>query len=69
MGASYGFEDATGGVRLRPAGQDAKRLEPNTVTLMIGEDIVQKTVGVYLTDAATGAELAPPLTLEVAISF
>jgi len=36
---------------------------------MIGEDIAQKTVGVYLLDATTGAELATPLTVEVAISM
>ena len=69
VSASYGFEDATGEVKLKVAEQDAKRLEPNTVTLMIAEDIAQKTVGVYLLDATTGAELAAPLTVEVAISM
>ena len=69
VSASYGFEDATGEVNLKVAEQDAKRLEPNTVTMMIGEDISQKTVGVYLIDATTGAELAAPLTVEVAISM
>lgn len=69
VSASYGFEDATGEVNLKVAEQDTKRLEPNTVTLMIGEDIAQKTVGVYLIDATTGAELAAPLTVEVAISM
>jgi hypothetical protein len=69
VSASYGFEDATGEIKLKVAEQDAKRLEPNTVTLMIAEDITQKTVGVYLLDATTGAELAAPLTVEVAISM
>jgi hypothetical protein len=69
VSASYGFEDATGEVKLKVAEQDAKRLEPNTVTLMVGEDISQKTVGVYLLDATTGAELAAPLTVEVAIAM
>lgn len=69
VSASYGFEDATGEVNLKVAEQGTKRLEPNTVTLMIGEDISQKTVGVYLIDATTGAELAAPLTVEVAISM
>ena len=69
VSASYGFEDATGEVKLKVSEQDGKRLEPNTVTLMIGEDITQKTVGVYLLDATTGAELAAPLTVEVAISM
>jgi hypothetical protein len=36
---------------------------------MIAEEITQKTVGVYLLDATTGAELAAPLTVEVAISM
>lgn len=69
VSASYGFEDATGEVKLKVAEADEKRLEPNTVTLMIGEDIAQKSVGVYLLDATTGAELAAPLTVEVAISM
>jgi hypothetical protein len=69
VSASYGFEDATGEVKLKVAEQDPKRLESNTVTLMIGEDIAQKTVGVYLLDATTGAELAAPLTVEVAIAM
>ena len=69
VSASYGFEDATGEVKLKVAESDEKRLEPNTVTLMIGEDIAQKSVGVFLLDATTGAELAAPLTVEVAISM
>jgi hypothetical protein len=69
VSASYGFEDATGEVKLKVAEPDAKRLEANTVTLMIGEDIAQKTVGVFLLDATTGAELAAPLTVEVSISM
>jgi hypothetical protein len=69
VSASYGFEDATGEVKLKAAGQDARRVEPNTITLMIAEEVPQKTVGVYLLDAATGAELADPLAVEVAISL
>ncbi len=69
VSASYGFEDATGEVKLRVAEQDAKRIEPNTVTVMIAEEITQKTVGVHLADAATGMELGDPLTIEVAISM
>lgn len=69
VSASYGFEDATGEVALKVSEQDAKRLEANTVTLMISEDITQKNVGVFLLDATTGAELAAPLTVEVAISM
>ncbi len=69
VSASYGFEDATGEVELKIAEHDANRIEPNTVTVMIAQEVSQKTVGVYLLDATTGAELATPLTVEVAISM
>jgi hypothetical protein len=69
VSASYGFEDATGEVALRVMGNDTTRIEPNTLTVMITEDITQKAVGVYLLDATTGVELATPLTLETAISI
>jgi hypothetical protein len=69
VSASYGFEDATGEVKLKTAENDNKRIEPNTVTVTLTEEITQKTVGVYLLDAITGAELAGPLTVDVAISM
>jgi hypothetical protein len=69
VSASYGFEDATGEVKLKIAENDDKRIEPNTVTVMLSEDVTQKTVGVYLLDASTGAELTAPLTVDVAISM
>jgi hypothetical protein len=69
VSASYGFEDATGEVTLKISQNDSKRIEPNTVTVMVSEEISQKTVGVYLLDATTGAELAAPLTVDVAISM
>jgi hypothetical protein len=69
VSASYGFEDATGEVKLKIAAADNERIEPNTVTVMVSEEISQKTVGVYLLDATTGAELATPLTVDVAISM
>jgi PglZ domain len=69
VSASYGFEDATGEVKLKTSEIDSKRIEPNTVTVTLTEEITQKTVGVYLLDAITGAELAGPLTVDVAISF
>ena len=67
VSASYGFEDATG--ELKIAENDNKRIEPNTVTVMLSEEISQKTVGLYLLDATTGAELTAPLTVDVAISM
>jgi hypothetical protein len=69
VSASYGFEDATGEVKLKIAGDNDKQVEPNTVTVMLSEEVSQKTVGVYLLDAVTGAELASPLTVDVAISM
>lgn len=69
VSASYGFEDATGEVKLKIFESDNKRIEPNTVTVMLSEEIAQKSVGVYLLDAITGAELAAPLTVDVAISM
>lgn len=69
VSASYGFEDATGEVKLKISESDKKRIEPNTVTVMVSEEIQQKSVGVHLLDAITGAELAAPLTVDVAISM
>jgi hypothetical protein len=69
VSASYGFEDATGEVKLKIAENDNKRIEPNTVTVMLSEEISQKTVGVHLLDAITGVELTAPLTVDVAISM
>lgn len=69
VSASYGFEDATGEIRLKVSEKDGKLVETNTVALMITEEISQKTVTVCLLDAVTGAELAPPLNLDVAISM
>ena len=57
VSASYGFEDATGEVKLKAAENDNKRIEPNTVTLMLSEEISQKTVGIYLVDVRTGSDL------------
>ncbi len=69
VSASYGFEDATGEVKLKISESDKKRFEPNTVTVMLSEEITQKTVGIYLLDATTGAELTAPLAMDVAISM
>jgi hypothetical protein len=69
VSASYGFQDATGEVTLKVAEDDNKRTEPNTVTLMLTEEIAQKTVSLYLLDAITGAELTSALTIDVAISI
>jgi hypothetical protein len=58
VSASYGFEEATGDVQLRASADDPREIEPDTVTLMVEvEEIGQKTVGVSLLDATSGAEL------------
>jgi hypothetical protein len=69
VSASYGFEDATGEVKLRVLADDAKTIEPNTITVMITDDPDQKTVGIYLIDASSGAELKSHDKIEVAISM
>lgn len=69
VSASYGFEDATGELHLKVAEHDAKRIEPNTVTVMVVEEISEKTVSVHLLDATSGAELARVDKIEVAIAL
>ena len=39
VSASYGFEDGTGEVQLRVMEDDSKKLEPNTVAVMLVEEI------------------------------
>ncbi len=66
VSASYGFEEATGDVQLRPSPNGPKQIEPDTVTLMVEvEAIGQKTVTVSLLDAASGTELASMDKIEV----
>jgi PglZ domain len=69
VSASYGFEDATGEVALKPMRTDPRKIEPNTVTVMLAEEPAQKTVGIWLLDATTGVELASLDKIEVAISM
>jgi hypothetical protein len=69
VSASYGFEDATGEVHLKVAEHDTKLIEPNTVTVMLSEEIAEKTVSVALLDATSGAELARLDRIEVAIAL
>lgn len=70
VSASYGFEDATGEVTLKAAADNPTKIEPNTITLMLTEEIGQHTtVGVRLLDAASGAELARHDSIAVAIAL
>ena len=48
---------------------DSKTIEPNTVAVMLVDEISQKTVSVVLLDASSGVELATLDKIEVAISF
>jgi len=69
VSASYGFEEAIGDVALRNEEGNSKRIAPNTITLMITEVPDQKSVGLYLLDASTGAELARLEKIEVIIAM
>ena len=69
VSASYGFEEATGDVALRNDDENTKNIAANTVTLMVVEEPGQKYVGLYLLDAATGAELSRLEKIEVAIAM
>ena len=51
VSASYGFENAPAKSTLKLAENDPKEIEPNTVTVMLVEEIAQKTVSVVLLDA------------------
>lgn len=52
VSASYGLVEATGDVQLRPAPEDAKGIEPNTVALMIVKELPRKAaVSIHLLDA------------------
>lgn len=69
VSASYGFEDGTGEAQLRVMEDDSKKIETNTIAVMLIEEISQKTVSVVLLDASSGVELATLDKVEVAISF
>ncbi|HDR14597.1 MAG TPA: PglZ domain-containing protein [Desulfobacteraceae bacterium] len=69
VSASYGFEEATGDVALQNDKDNPKGIAPNTVTLMVIEELDQKSVGLYLLDAATGAELSRLEKIEVTIAM
>ena len=69
VSASYGFEDGAGEVQLCAMENDSRKIEPNTVAVMLVEEISQKTVSVMLLDASSGVELATLDKLEVAISI
>ncbi|MDI3500129.1 MAG: hypothetical protein PWP50_1173 [Synergistaceae bacterium] len=69
VSASYGFEEATGDVILKNDEANKRKIVPNTVTLMIIDEPDQKSVSLYLLDAATGFELSRLDKIEVAIAM
>ena len=71
ISASYGFTDATGDVQLRPLAEDPRRIEPNTVTLMITQEPASNkvTVSIILLDADTGIELSRLDDIEMAFAI
>ena len=69
ISASYGFEEGTGNVQMKAAKDSQNAVEPNTITLMITEDVTQKYVAIHLLNAASGVELARLERIEVVISL
>jgi len=69
ISASYGYEMGTGNVQMKTAVAEGKALEANTLTLMITEEVTQKTVSVHLLDVIGGVELAKLGKIEYTISL
>jgi hypothetical protein len=71
ISASYGFTDATGDVQLRPLSEDPRKIEPNTITLMITKEPEGKKlmVSVVLLDAESGVELSRLDGIEMAFTI
>lgn len=58
VSASFGFDDATGDVKLARSDESEQRVASVTVTLMITETPAANRVSVHLLDASTGVMLA-----------
>lgn len=69
VSASYGFDEATGDVVLKKHDAQPQEVAPNTITLMVINEVDQKTVTLYLIDGTTGAELTRMEKIEVAIAL
>jgi hypothetical protein len=69
VSASYGFDEASGDVVLKRDDSRPQEVAPNTITLMVVDEVDQKTVGLHLIDGATGAELKRMEKIEVAIAL
>jgi hypothetical protein len=69
VSASYGFDEASGDVVLMKDEARPQHVTPNTITLMVIDELDQKTVGLYLIDGVTGAELTRIEKIDVAIAL
>ncbi|MDD5368832.1 MAG: PglZ domain-containing protein [Anaerolineaceae bacterium] len=71
ISASYGFSDATGDVQMRAIQEDPRKVEPNTITLMITKDSSEKksVVSVVLLETETGVELIRLDEIEMGFSI
>jgi hypothetical protein len=69
VSASYGFEEATADVQLRFSNGENLTIDPNTITLLIGDDTPRGDASVHLLDAVAGDELTRLPKIEIAISI
>jgi hypothetical protein len=71
ISASYGFSEATGDVQMRPLPEDPRKVDPNTVTLMITKDPPDKKsmVSIVLIETETGVELGRLDEIEIGFSI
>lgn len=69
VSASYGFDDATGDVKLARSDESEQRIAPVTVMLMISETPAANRVSVHLLDASTGVMLASLAKVPFSISI
>ena len=69
VSASYGFDESTGDLQLKPSEQDPKSVAPNTVTLMIEPKGTKDIVSLHLVDALSGTELQRLDSIELTLAI
>ncbi len=70
VSSSYGFEDATGFVKLELESTERRRIKPNTITLKLEGLPAGKQVELYLLDAAREDQILATLTgVPVSVAF
>jgi len=69
ISATYGFESSTGDIQLKLENEGNKKIEVNTVALMINKEFEEKTVNIYMMDEITGRELSRIENIPVVISI